>query len=197
MLIYNKITRYESLPFNEYLKLPGISHSFLKQQKNGITPVFNMTDNIRLGSLVDSIITEPKAANFNHSLYKPAKNIAGALTSNFGSLINNFKKQISFTAEIEFEGLIMPTKGRPDFLLEGHAVIDLKITQAKNIKALIEYMGYMNQLWHYSRLAGVNKAYIMIHSVPLNKTFVEPINVTGRNTFWEDHILNFGKILAV
>lgn len=195
MITYNKIIRYDNLDFDNYLKLKGYSHSWLKNQRNGVTPVFNMTDNIRLGSLVDSILTEPAKANINHSLYNPAKNIAYSLQTNFRSLIDNFKKQISYTAVMEYKGFEILTTGRIDYLLEAHAVIDLKITKSKDVKALIEFMGYRNQLWHYARLSNVRKAYLMIYSIPLKKTFIIPVDISGRCIFWEESILNFGKVI--
>lgn len=195
MITYSNIQRIDNLPFEEYLQLPGYSHSFLKREINGITEELRITDNIIIGKLVDNILTEPAKADMSSSLYPVAKLIAAEVTKHFGTMINSFQKQISYTAEVEFKGFTMPTTGRLDFLLPGHAVIDLKITKMKDINALIDFMGYKNQLWHYCKMAGVSKGYLMFYSIPLKQTFVRYVDCSfGTNEFWAEKIIKFGKV---
>lgn len=194
MINVSNIVRTENIPFDQYLSIEGYSHSFLKHQKYGVAETMEVTANMRTGSLVDGIITEPDKVNMQDSLYKPAREIAMHLMNTYGDMIRVFKKQVSYTAEFEYNGFFMKTKGRLDFELPKKSVIDLKVTWSKDVHALIKYMGYANQLWSYCKMAQVSKAYIMIYSVPLKKIFVIEIDVTGSNPFWENAILDFGTV---
>lgn len=197
MITVSNIVMMESIPFQEYLQLPGLSHSFLKREVNGITPDLEITDNIRLGSMVDAILTEPGKADMTSHLYEPAKAIAYEIKSKFAAAIKAFRKQVSYTAEMNMDGFIMPVKGRLDFLIPGHAVVDLKITKMKDLPALIEHMGYKNQLWSYCQMAQVKVAYLMIYSVPAKKVYLIKIDCSQPgNLFWEEKILKFGKVAA-
>ncbi len=195
MITYSNIKRFDNLPFEDYLKLDGYSHSFLKREHGGITTELTITDNIRLGKLVDGIITEPKTVDMSDVLYPVAKRIAYDITKNFGDLIKQFDKQVSFTANTEFNGFTMPTKVRLDFLLPGHAAIEMKVTMSKDIDSIIKFMGYENQVWHQRQMAKVNKGYFLFHSVPLKKTIILTADCSGdHNQFWAEKTLMFGKV---
>lgn len=199
MITYSNIQRFDCVPFEEYLKLEGFSHSFLKREHNGIASELTMTDNITIGKLVDGILTDPSNVDMSSHLYGVAKLIAYEVTKTFGELIKTFIPQLSFTANVEFNGFKMPTTGRLDWLLPGHAVIDLKVTKAKasQLNGLIEFMGYKNQLWHYCKMAKVDKAYLMFHSIPDKKTLILFIDCSmGYNEFWAEKTLMFGRVLA-
>ena len=76
MLTYTNIQRHDNIEFNDYLKLGGFSHSFLKHQKNGICSPMYITDNMKTGSLVDNILTEPAKADMTSPFYPACKDIA-------------------------------------------------------------------------------------------------------------------------
>lgn len=193
MIAYRNIRRYDNLEFSKYTELRGYSHSFLKTEVFGNTPEFKETDKVIVGRLVDSILTDPGKADMLHLLYPIARSIAQKIKTAFGVFIKRFETQISYTAEMVFEAHVLHTTGRIDFLLPGHAVIDLKVTHAKDVHGLIKFMGYENQLWNYANLAGVKKKYIMIHSVPLKETFMIDLGIVSpRSEFWEAKILKFG-----
>ena len=97
-------------------------------------------------------------------------------------MINAFKKQVSYTGVFHYAGFQLPVKGRLDFLIPNHAVVDLKVTWSKDVLALIEYMGYKNQLSLTAKWQGL-KRYIMIHSAPLNKTTIVDIAIPDTNEF--------------
>lgn len=196
-LTYTNIIRHDNIPFEDYLKLKGFSNSFLKYQRNGIVPPKEITDNMKVGSLVDNILTEPGKANMSDPFYPYCKKIAFNIKERFGDLINVFEKQVSFTAEISYENFIMPTTGRLDFGLPKIAVIDLKVTKSsiKQVPALIDFMGYKNQLWNYCKMYGVNNCYIMVHSIPDNKTELYPYDMSSDyNEFWANGVMQFGKL---
>lgn len=195
MIQYTDIVRYDNLSFEDYLKLQGYSHSFLKANIQGVRKFIDVTDNMRVGSMVDAILTEPAKADMTSELYPHCKVIAFELKKMFGDVMLACKKQISYTATASFNGLSIPTTGRLDFLLEGVAVIDLKITQSKDVDALIKYMGYENQVWHYSKMAKVSKAYLIMYSVPLKKVIVKFIDTSSDiNGFWLNKIVDFGMV---
>jgi hypothetical protein len=197
MITYKNIQCYKDIPFEEYLKLQGYSHSFLKSNINGAKKYFNMTDKVRVGALVDSIITEPAKADMSSPLYPAAKTIAFEIKKLFGDLVEVAQKQLSYTATLEFAGLEMQTTGRLDLLIPDFAVIDLKVTNEINVDALIEYMGYDNQVWHYSRLSNVKKAFLIFYVVPLKKVVVRAIDVTSElNGFWINKLIDFGTACA-
>lgn len=194
MIEYKDIKRFDNLEFGDYLKLKGYSHSFLKSEINGITPEFKMTDKVMIGKLVDGILTDPASVEMLNPLYPVAKSIAFKIKSCFGSEIEKFEKQVSFTANMVYNGFVMPTTGRLDFLIPKHAVVDLKVTHAPDVHALIEYMGYRNQLFSYCQMAEVVRQYIMIYSVPKKTTYLIDLGLVGNsNEFWEQKILKFGK----
>lgn len=197
MITVSNVTVIADIPFEAYLQIPAYSHSFLKREVNGVAPDMEVTDNMRLGSMVDAILTEPEKADMSSPLYEAARSIAHEIKSKFGAAIKVFKKQISILSSFEYQGFKMPVKGRLDFLLSGNAVIDLKITQSRDIHALIDYMGYKNQVWSYCRMANVKVAYLMVYSVPLKKVYLIKIDCSEQsNPFWEEKILKFGKVAA-
>ena len=157
--------------------------------------VLALIEYMQIGTLVDQILTEPAKVDMSHELYKEAKQIAHSLTSTYGEMIAAFKKQVSYTGVFHYAGFQLPVKGRLDFLIPNHAVVDLKVTWSKDVLALIEYMGYKNQLFAYCKMAGVKKGYIMIHSAPLNKTTIVDIAIPDTNEFWQEQILNFGTVI--
>jgi hypothetical protein len=187
--------------FSAYLSLPGYSHSYLKSQKGGVTPSFNVTDKIMTGKIVDQILTNSGKVDFAHPQYKKASIIAQFLKQHFESILPQLKTQVAFTGRVEFAGLFMTVKGILDYLLPKFAVIDLKITAEKNVDKLIEFMGYKNQLWNYARLAGVKFAYILIYSTHKdNQKYpcrLIKIDVSEPcNAFWKNAILDFGEVAA-
>lgn len=185
------------MPFEEYLKLPGYSHSFLKREQFGLEPLFKVTDKVIIGKLVDGILTDPGSVNMRDPLYKIARDIAARITAEFGYSFTVFQKQISYTADMEHEGLFMAVKMRLDWLFPDYAVIDLKVTSEKDVHGLIKYMGYDNQLWGYARAAKVDRRLIMIYSIPLRTTTLIPLKpMSDHNDFWAEKTLKFGRVAA-
>jgi hypothetical protein len=188
------IQQHLDIPFEEYLKMPGYSNSFLKSEKQGTTPFFNVTENVRIGKLVDGMITGEEF-DFRDELYPTAKLIADKIKSDFGALINVFQKQVSYTAEFKLGEFVMPSRGRLDFLIPNMAVADLKVTKSKDIESLIKFMGYENQMWSYCKYAKVKFAFLIIHSIPLKKTIIKKIDCSSDyNEFWGEKILKFGTV---
>ena len=196
MIIATEIQQHLNIPFDHYQKMAGYSMSFLKKEQNGIARDFIMTDKVRVGSLVDAILTEPAKANMMDPLYPVARKIAQEMSVKFGDLLKEFIPQVSYTAMLQHGAFNMPARGRLDFLFPKFAVIDLKVTNAKNIEDLIKFMKYKEQMHLYCKFAGVTKAYLFIYCVPLKKCHVEFIDCSGESEWWEDKIINFGTATA-
>lgn len=194
MIEFTEIQQHLSVPFEVYQKLPGLSTSFLKQEQNGVKPDFVMTDKVRVGSLVDSILTEPAKADMSSPLYPIAKNIAFKMKQTFGEMMSSFIPQVSYTAIAEHQGFKMRVRGRLDFLLPKLAVIDLKVTYNKDIPTLIDFMKYREQMFLYCKFAGVQKAYLLFYCVPKKTCTIHFIDCSGANTWWEEKIIAHGKV---
>lgn len=184
------------MPFEQYLRLKGYSHSFLKGEKNGVAREFKETDKVILGKLVDGILSDPASVDMKNALYPAAKSIAYEIKTVFGSEIQKFEKQVSFSAIMHFNGYMMPTTCRLDFGIPAHAVVDLKVTHSNDPRGIIKYMGYENQLWNYTGVYQVPKQYIMMYSVPLRKTFMIDLGIRkSSNLFWESKIQRLGQAI--
>jgi hypothetical protein len=187
---------HDSIPFSEYLALPGYSHSFLKREVGGVLPAMDISEGMQIGSLVDAIITEPGAANMGHPSYDTAKTIAYHLKRDYQWLFDGSKKQVNMTANFTHQGLTLPVKGRADFWIPDHMVIDLKVTNSRDSRAIISHMGYLNPLWGYAKMAGVKKGAWLFYSKPLKKCLplIEVDLSSDVNAFWMDKIMKFGKV---
>ncbi len=195
MVTYTNVKEYKDLPFEQYVKLKGLSHSFLKREKSGIAEHVVVNEKMRLGSMVDAFLTQPDEIDFNSPLFSAGREIAITIKHQFGSVIKHLEPQISYTGTLEFNGFKIESQGRLDWLLRGHAVIDLKVTEATDLKPLIKFMGYDNQMWHYTGFAGVPTSYILAYSTKLKKCLpLIEIPRTQRNEFWEQKILKHGSI---
>jgi hypothetical protein len=193
MITYNNIIRHDNIQFEEYLKMPGYSQSFLKSERHGLKAEIEITNNIRLGKLVDGILTEPATVNMRDELYPVAKGVVNEIKNFFGFALPHFKTQVSYTADVMYNGFTLPTKSRLDFLLEKQLVLDLKVTMSKDFRGIIDWMGYENQVWHYSKSAQVPKGFLLMHSVPLKKTQLFTVPMPDSNSFWENKVIKFGN----
>lgn len=198
MITFSNQILHENLPSEEYFKLPGFSHSFVKYQQNGIVPYKELTDKMRLGSMVDHILTEPNLIDWHDPFFQRARKIAIELQENYKSVVGSFKSQQSYSGTMFYQGFELNVCGRLDWELPRYAVVDLKCTSAKTDKefrALIGHMGYKNQLFNYAGLAQVPKAYILPYSITANRCLsIVEVTVGGNNIFWQDAILKFGRI---
>lgn len=197
MIQYQDIFRFDNRDFKEYLSFDGYSHSGLKNNTTGVKEAITITDNIRIGSLVDGILTDPGTVKMTDPLYPFAKDLAFEIKSYFGQYIKVLKSQVSYVATMKMGEFEMRVKGRLDFLLENIATLDIKITKSKDVDALIKFMGYENQLWHYSKMALTPQAYLIIYSIPLKRVIVKSVDVSSNtNEFWTSKILDFGRVAA-
>jgi len=199
MITCNNITRIQNLKFEDYLKLPQYSHSFLKSEKHGYSQFKGATIKMQLGSLVDAIRTDGDV-DMAHPLYRQARNIAIQLFDQLGWAFKKLHKQVSYTGIMRYDAgkaiFELPIKGRPDFELPGEFIIDLKVTNEpkEKIDSLIKFMGYPNQQFCYGKLGGCKIAYLSFYTTKTNEVLpLKRITIGDRNTFWEEKIIKFGK----
>lgn len=198
MITYSNIKRFIGIPFDDYQKLGGYSYSFLKREVNGVSPEFIGSDKVRLGSLVDAILTQDDRIDYDDPQMDRAMKIAIEIKDKFGDIIKLFIPQVSYTAVAEFSGFKMPVTGRLDWELPNHAVIDLKVTGAKTDREftnLIAHMGYDHQLFGYCGMSKVKRGYLMPYSTTAKKCLsVVGLDFGDTDKFWEEKILKWGSV---
>lgn len=185
----------EGLSFDEYQKNKGYSHSWLKREFNGVCPAFQGSKKVEFGSLVDDLLTDPANADLDNPDYFAAVEVATAITNFVGeSALASFKAQLSFTGILEWRRLQMPVRGRLDLFGMG-IVFDFKITDEPEHKIddLIEFMGYKNQGFLYSKAMKADKFVLIFYSRKSKKVILKPFMIEEHNKFFEDKLLKFGK----
>lgn len=199
VVVYRNCQRAQVASFEEYLSLPGKSHSSIKSDKGGYSAPFNVTKKVMIGKIIDQILTDSGKVDYANENYPVARIIANRIKEKFAPVLAHLQTQVAFTGTMEYKGLTMPVKGILDYLLPKFCVLDLKYTEEQHVDKLITYMGYPNQLWNYGKLASVNKSYIISFSAhKANQSnpcrIIEiPIHQEN-NTFWENAVLNFGEV---
>jgi hypothetical protein len=198
MITCNSIQRYHGLDFTSYLALPQYSHSFLKSERSGFITPFAATDKMILGTLVDEILTGG-SPNMNDKQYPQAKAFAYFINKEFGWALKKLEKQVSITANMRLDTgqavFEMPVKFRPDFSLPKLFVLDLKVTSDKDVDNNIRFMKYGNQQFGYGKGNECDKGYILIYSKPRKEAFLRPVVIANNNSFWEEKLLKFGKVI--
>jgi hypothetical protein len=185
----------ENMPFDEYISLKRISHSFIKNPKN---IVFTQTKSIHLGSQVDAYLNEHDRFEGDIRL---VKHLASVLLEDIGfDVYQRMHKQSTIICDFEYKGLVMPYKGRTDWFYPDSIVIDIKI--AKNLHETVDFFKYPNAMNGYS--IGLEIPRWLLFSVSpskidpetgTNKIIKIPDPGTIDHYFWERQVLRFGKPL--
>jgi len=183
---------------NEYRSLKGYSFSWLKQQQSGHAAYFAATPKMQLGSAVHDILSGHYNGSVEGEQFRIARAIAIQIKASLSAIWPKLKFETSYTATAEFAGLRMPVMGRSDLAIPRMLVGDFKVTDAgsdKAFAALITYMRYEDQLWHYGELEQAKTRMFFPYSTKIRKCLT-PVVVprTERNEFWEQAILDFGKV---
>lgn len=202
MIQYSNITRYKNLPASQYRSLSGRSFSFLKSEVGGISPHFEPTKAMNVGSMVHDILSGHYRGSVVGPEFAQARSFALAIKNTYfsnGWTLLQF--ETSYTADMEYRGLTMPTMGRTDCEMPCRFVVDFKITGATTdtaFKALIEHMKYDEQIWHYGNLAQTPARYILPYSTKRKCCLgLVAIPNAPHSKFWEDAIIKFGTIKTI
>ena len=206
-ILYKETERFENLPFDEYLNLDCYSHSSLKNMKNGLQKDFVDSDKIAVGRMCDAILTGGDV-DITSKYYDVSKKICFDIKGMFGAQIKSFKNQVSYLSKIEDAetSLSLMVSGRLDWELGKLAVIDLKINNScrsiADCFALIDYMGYDNQVYHYARnmqsfyeTKQLPKRYIAIYSTKIKDLFLAELKSEQKpENWWKNKVLEYGKV---
>ena len=183
-MIVRNLKYYHTLPFEEYLKIPGVSYSSL----NGFSGP--PSTGMQLGSRVHQYLNEPKEYDWQDATTVRA--IAGQLKSFLGGSYDHLEKEVAFTAEFIHNDMLMTFKGRADMMKAGRLILDVKILSGDLEKA-IERFGYHKQLSGYCLATGANVAIILAFNKI--KKRVEVKTITPDAAFWEYQTVKHGRPL--
>lgn len=175
----------KTCPFDEYLLMPGYSHSGLKNE--GRAPIV-ATKKMRLGTLVHQYLCEPTVYNGEQSeLVIPLGN---ALKKRIGILFHYLLPEFVVTADFVYNGFRLPFKGRIDLGIPKRLVIDIKVTE-QPIEKGIQYFGYDNQVTGYAE--GISAPVALIAAIHPKRNQVELKNVPLRYDWWHYQITQKGE----
>lgn len=172
----------------DYFALPGQSFSMIK---NAGKPPIEPTESMRLGTNVHEYLLKPET--YDHSNIAIVKPIALALKKSIGDvLIQYLKPEVAITAEFEYNGFLLPWKGRVDLLLQKRLVIDIKVG-TYDIHKIKDYFEYPEQVSGYCA-GGEARAGLICH-YHTKKKEVTIVNVPVGFNWWHDKIVRYGIIL--
>lgn len=178
------VVTYENMSFEEYLQIPALSFSFLKNSGMALAPTAKM----RFGSLVDAFVFEPE--KYNGEQYKLVKPVAKAVKNKLGSLLTHGKRQLAITCNMVHRGLFIPYKGRVD-LFAGGIIIDMKVSEL-DIRKAIEHFGYHHQISGYGLPLHANVGVIVsVHPKSPHNIQTAPIRISQE--YWEKKVLEYGR----
>lgn len=191
----------EKMPFEEYLALPGLSFSGVRNDGT----IIEDTEKMRFGSLVDAYLFEPHT--YNGQKLKLVREVAKAAKEKFGDALKYGKRQVVVTCLMVHQGIALQYKGRIDLLCGGGVaskdgfitvdpsrgafVIDMKISELDLLKA-INFFGYHNQVNGYAIPLGIPVSII----VSINPKTLKPSSqaIPTKTEFWEKIVLQYGKV---
>lgn len=164
------------MPFEDYLRIPAYSYSGLKGN-----PPLSPTPGMMLGTRVDNYMFEPQL--YDGGDYKIVQSCAAILKGILGGA--RPKVQLAVTCNMEFEGSVIPTKGRIDMALP-NLIVDLKISKMPSLAQSINHFGYHHQVSGYAIMAGFTRAMIIsINPVTFKASLM---NIPLEDSFWKFHI---------
>lgn len=181
-MIIRNLKYYHDLPFSDYLALPGKSYSGIKGFQG--TPNAGMS----LGTLVHNYILEPNAYSWEDA--GMVKKIAEALRKYLGAALTVLDKEIAFTCDMEYNGMLLRYKGRADLIRAGRIVVDLKILGG-GLQPAIDRFGYNNQLSGYCLATDSPMALIIAYNK--QRSIVETKIIKPVEDFWNYQIVSFGE----
>lgn len=175
---------YEDVDFDDYIRLPGISYSSIKNSGTRIDP----TEKMRFGSLVDAYIFEPHTYNFEQ--YDFVRPVAERVIKTLGPLIKQGRRQLAVTCTMVHQGFYMYYKGRID-LWAADLIIDMKVSEM-NILDAIKHFGYNHQLNGYAIPVSAKGG--LIFSVNPKPPYTTQLQAIQNSLYWwQQQVLKYGK----
>lgn len=176
---------YRDMPFEEYLSIPGISFSSIKGFEGA--PSIGM----QLGTRVHNFLNEP--ALYDWEQVEVVRPIAAAIRAKLGNAYKFMEKELAFTAEFHYLGMVMVYKGRADLIKVGNVLVDYKVLSG-SLDSAIERFGYDRQLSGYCLATGCRLGIII--SWNKAKKRIEQRTITPDPTFWMHHVVKLGRPAA-
>lgn len=180
-MIVRNVKYYRGLQFDQYLEMPGVSFSSLKQ-----IPV-PQSAGVSLGTRVHQYVLE--AEQYDWSDAKIVRRISEALHKYMGAAMHVLESEVAFTADFVHNGLTMQYKGRADKLKAGRMVVDFKILSG-SLSSACERFGYDDQLSGYCLATG--SPYGLIVAYNKARCTVETKIIQPNESFWEYQTARYG-----
>lgn len=182
-----------NISFDDYVALPGWSHSMIKL--DGVNKK-QPTKKMFLGQHVHSFLHEPEKYNYeNIEVVRPAAN---ALRKTIGDLFKWLECEVVITCDFVYRDMVLNYKGRIDEMILDKVIVDIKASSMPLEKS-ISYFGYGDQLSGYSIAAGAKVALIVRvdpESCKPGKTPITQVhNIPIVHDWWMNQILKYGKPL--
>lgn len=165
---------YHNLPFEDYLALPGISYSGIK----GFSGPPNA--GMSLGTKVHAYLLEP--AQYSWDNIDQVKAIAAVIRPILGPALAVLDKEVAFTCDMEYNGMVLHYKGRADLLKAGRIVVDLKVL-AGAIAPAVSRFGYQDQISGYCLATGSPLGLIVAYNK--GKKMGEMARIVPNIEFWQ------------
>lgn len=178
-------------PFDKYLRLPGWSHSLIRNNGKDFT---KPTNKMTLGSYVHQYLMEPE--NYPHDNRRMVRAIALKLQEFLGDLLHYLEPELAVTCIFEYEDFYLRYKGRIDLGIVGRIVIDIKVSK-QPLKKGIEFFHYDTQLVGYARSIDAKVA-LIIRIDPdtlVIETYLVPLDSHG-DYWWHEQIKQKGDVIV-
>ena len=173
---------YSDQDFEDYLRMPGVSFSSLKEK------IFTPTEGMKLGTRIHNYILEPDKYDWQQvDIVKP---MAAAIRQYLGDALPYLNKEIAFTADFLHNGMRLPYKGRVDLMYPKRIIIDLKIL-AGGLDASIARFGYDRQVSGYCLGTGCPMGLIIAYNKAKKK--IETKTIKPNADFWEYTVVSRGE----
>ncbi len=182
MLVQN--SQMMTCPFDEYLALPGWSHSGIKHEG---TEFSEPTEKMQLGTHVHNYLLSPE--EYRHNDINIIRPLAVKLKETLGPLFQFLKPEIAMTADFIHNDFLMKYKGRVDLGIPGKIVIDIKVSDLDPVKSM-QYFRYDRPITGYCAALGTEVALLLTIN-PKNKN-VSLKKVPMEYEWWEYQILRKG-----
>lgn len=183
-----------NVPFDEYLKLPGVSHSDIKNEGKSFSAA---TAHMQLGTHVHNYLLEPEKYNHdNISIVRPA---AIAVKNKLGVLWQYLQPEVTVLSDFIHNGFVMRQRSRIDLGIPDRLVVDIKVSKVP-LGVSIPRFGYDHQLNGYRCSFGAKIALLLrIDPDTCGRPGIEPLieiyNVPPSTQWWDWQIVQRGKPL--
>lgn len=173
---------YHTLPFEDYLQLPGTSYSSIKGFEG------EPTEGMKLGTRVHAYMNEP--ATYDWQQRDMVIPIATALRGYLGDAYHFLDKEVAFQSTFIHNGMKLLYKGRSDMMKAGRIIVDLKVLSGP-LPAAITRFGYERQISGYCLATGASLGLIVAWNKLQKK--VETKMIRPDASFWEYQCVRMGE----